>query len=256
MLARIVAAAALGLIAQPTFGQTPASPTPANQDPAGHAQSPAARATFKNFNRTFQIEVPTGWRQIAPNEAVQLSENPAAPRDVHPASPTHAYSVGPIDAWLQGDFSGAWIYVIERRDQWYISDDFEEFIRQHWRTQSQDSTVTHVVHDVGREKVGTQGVECIVATRTSTAAGSSQPIRSLDVHAPTAKQQIVLSFSCPEEQFARWQPEFRSWIASLTFARPAQDPATLADRLWTPMLVGGGVGLVLLLLYKHTRAKR
>ena len=252
MLARIVAAAALGLIAQPTPGQTP-SPRP---------QEPAAHTTFKNFNRTYQIDLPAGWRQIAPNEAVQLSENPAAPRDVHPAQPTAIYSIGPIDAWLQGDFSGSWIYVIERRDQWYIADDFDQTIRQHWREQSSSSEVTHVVHEVAREKLGTQGVECIVATRTSTPKGSGTPqgsgqaVRSLDVHAPTAKQQIVLSFTCPEEQFAQWQPEFRSWLASLTFARPAQDPATLADRLWTPMLVGAGVGLVLLLLYKHTRAKR
>ena len=48
------------------------------QAPPG--QEPGAGTTvFKNFNRTFQIELPSGWRQIAPNEAVKLSENEQSP---------------------------------------------------------------------------------------------------------------------------------------------------------------------------------
>ena len=76
------------------------------------------------------------------------------------------------------------------------------------------------------------------------------------MHAPTGSQKIVMSFTCAENEFARWQPEFRRWLDTLTFARVPDEPATLSDRLWTPILVGGAVGLVLLLLYRHTRARR
>jgi hypothetical protein len=80
--------------------------------------------------------------------------------------------------------------------------------------------------------------------------------QSFDVHAPTGQQQITLSFTCTPEKFAQWQPEFRRWLDTLTFARVPDEPATLSDRLWTPILVGGAVGLVLLLLYRHTRSRR
>lgn len=79
---------------------------------------------------------------------------------------------------------------------------------------------------------------------------------SLDVHAPTAKQQITLSFTASPEAFDRWRPEFERWLSTLTFARVAEKPTTIAERLWTPLLVGAVVGLVLVLLYRYTRTRR
>lgn len=235
MLVRLVAVMALGLTATQNQG--------------------TSLTTFQNFNRTFQLELPEGWRQIAPNEAVQISEIENSPVLLRMAQPSHFYAVGPINKWLAGDFQGPSLYVVEQRDEWYIEEDFEETVRSHWREQGLRTGVTHDITSVERQNVGTQQVECVVAKRTSkdkTGLGS----RSLDVHAPTGQQQIILSFSCAPEQFDRWQPEFRRWLDTLTFARVPDEPATLSDRLWTPILVGGAVGLVLLLLYRHTRARR
>lgn len=245
MLVRLVAAVALCLAAI----QHPKAQDPGAQEPG------TSLATFKNFNRTYQIELPAGWRQIAPNEAIKLGENEQSPPLLRLAQPTHFYAVGPIAQWLAGDFRGPLLYVIEQRNQWYIDEDFEEFIRNHWREQTTRTGVTHDVATVQRQKIGTQQVECIVATRTSMGKGNDR-YQSLDIHAPTGQQQIMLSFSCAPERFAQWQPEFRRWLDTLTFARVRDEPATLADRLWTPILVGGAVGLVLLLLYRHTRARR
>jgi hypothetical protein len=215
-----------------------------------------SQTTFLNYNRTFQLELPEGWRQIAPNEAVQLSENPKSAPDITPTSPRLLYTVGPIDKWLAGDLNGPWLRVIERKDEWYIQDDYASTVRDNWRRQSDSTDVSHQVESVQLEKIGTQQVECIVAVRTSTPKPPRAATRSLDIHIPTANQQLILSFGCPLEQFDQWQPEFRNWLATLTLARVADAPATLADRLWTPLLVGGAVGIVLLLLYKHTRVQR
>tara|TARA_R110002072_G_scaffold243682_1_gene402700 strand:- start:12344 stop:13054 length:711 start_codon:yes stop_codon:yes gene_type:complete len=213
-------------------------------------------ATFKNYNRTFQLQLPDGWRQIRPTEAAELSEVVAAPPDIHPCNPRALYTVGPIEQWLAGKFDSPWLRVYEQKDQWYIEDDYEQTIRDQWQKQSERSNVSHQVVDVRLEKLGTQQVECVVVTRVSTPPKPRAVTQSLDVHAPTANQQLILSFGCPPEQFAQWQPEFRHWLDTLTFARAPEPPATLSDRLWTPLLVGGAVGLVLLLLYKHTRAGR
>lgn len=245
MLVRLVAALALCLAAVHSAN---------GQDPDGQ-NSGTSLATFKNFNRTYQIDLPTGWRQIAPNEAIELSENEDSPALLRLAQPSHFYAVGPVEQWLAGDFRGPWLYVVEQRDEWYIEDGFEETVRNHWREQATRTGVTHEVGSVGREKVGTQHVECIVATRSSVGMGNDR-FQSFDVHAPTGQQQITLSFTCTPEKFAQWQPEFRRWLDTLTFARVPDEPATLSDRLWTPILVGGAVGLVLLLLYRHTRSRR
>jgi hypothetical protein len=60
----------------------------------------------------------------------------------------------------------------------------------------------------------------------------------------------------PQPSFAALEPEFRRWLTTLTFARVRKGQTSLGDRLWTPLLTGGAVGLVLLLLYKHTRGRR
>ncbi len=211
---------------------------------------------FENYNHTFQLELPDGWRQIAPNEAVALKDQPNAAPGLYPTQPRLMYTVGPIDDWLNGDLSGAWLRVIERKDTWYIGDDFENFIREHWRQESTNTDVAHQIDNVSREKVGTQQVECITAIRTSTPTSPHPATRSLDIHIGTANQQLTLSFGAASEDFDEWQPKFHDWLESLILARVAESPQTLSDRLWTPLLVGGVVGLVLLLLYKHTRARR
>ncbi|MFT4841131.1 MAG: hypothetical protein ACI8UD_003091 [Planctomycetota bacterium] len=216
----------------------------------------ASLKTFKNYNRTFQLELPDGWRQIAPTEADTLSEEIEAPPDIRPTQPRVIYTVGPIDKWLDGKFDGPWLRMIEKKNAMYIGDDYQQLVRDTWRRQAEITGVTHQIGDIRIEKLGTQQVECVVVVRTSTPPKPRAVTKSLDVHAPTANQHLIFSFGCPDHQFDRWQPEFRRWLDTLTFARAPEPAETLSDRLWTPLLVGGAVGLVLLLLYKHTRAGR
>lgn len=213
------------------------------------AQEPLA--PFRNRNGSFAIDLPAHWRQVAPNEARRIGENPAAPARLGLAQPRHAYGVGPVDAWLAGDFGGPWLYVVEQQDEWHVGDDFATTLRQGWAEESKASGERHDLTDVRRVAVGTQQVEAVVATRVSTPAGPRPAMQCLDVHAPAGGSQVTLSFRCPPEQFARWEPEFRRWLATLTFARPPKPAASVGDRLWTPLVAGAIVGLVLLTLYKQ-----
>lgn len=221
------------------------------QDPAGGRD-----ATWRNLNGTFQIELPSGWRTLAPNEAVRIGENPRAPAQLGISQPRDFYPVGPVDRWLAGDFSGPWLYVVEQQEPWHLDDDFAAKLRDSWQRETESSGVRHELRDVHREKVGTQAVEVVLAQRISSPPAPRAPWVALDVYAPTGNQQISLSFGCEPEQFDRWLPEFRRWLTTLTFARPPAEPATLSDRLWTPIVTGAVVGALLLVLYKHTRGRR
>lgn len=211
---------------------------------------------FRNRNGTFHIDLPATWRQVAPNEARVIGENPRAPARLVLAQPHHFYPVGPVDQWLAGRFDGPWVYIVEQDQEWYVADTFAEDLAAMWAAEGQASGERHDLSRIERTKVGVQQVDVVMARRLNTPTGQRPVIASLDVHAPTGGRQVTLSFCCPPEQFEALEPTFRSWLATLTFARIPRDQASLGDRLWTPMITGGIVGLVLLLLYKHTRSRR
>ncbi len=220
----------------------------------GATQTPPLQQ-FRNLNQTFHIDLPAGWRQLAPNEARRLGENPAAPKDLGYVEPRHFYAVGPVDQWLRGEFDGPWLWVVEQPNEWVLEGDLTERLAGMWRERSAATGVHHEIADVERVQVGVQQRLAVLARRTSTPADGTEPRRSLDVHAPAGGQQISLSFTCPESRWAEWEPEFRRWLATLTFARDARKEATWSDRIWTPAITGAAVGLVLLLLYRHTRRR-
>jgi hypothetical protein len=220
------------------------------------AQAPAPPAPFRNLNASFHIAVPDAWRQLAPNEARTLANDPRAPSRLCLAQPRHFYAVGPVAQWLAGDFRGPWLYVVEQPQEWYVSDTFADDLRAMWAAEGAASGERHELHDIRRAHVGAQQVEVVMARRVTHAPGGRPPVASLDVHAPNGGRQLTLSFCCPPAEFDANEASFHAWLQTLTFARIAKGQASLGDRLLTPLLVGGLVGIVLLVLYKHTRARR
>jgi hypothetical protein len=221
---------------------------------APRAQAPAPElARFYNQSLTFHIDLPAGWRQLAPNEARRLGENPNAPRELAFVQPRQFYAIGPVDRWLQGDFAGAWLWVVEQGNEWVLADDYAAELAAMWERNGSSQGVRYEIRDVRRTTAGAAAHRVVRAERTGVPAGGGRPTRYTDVYAPAGGQQITLSFACPAEDYARWQPEFERWLATLAFARAARGEQTLSDRLWTPLITGAAVGLILLLLYKHTR---
>ncbi len=219
---------------------------------AALGQEPA-RQRFANLNQTFHVDLPVGWRQLAPNEALQLREQPAAPPELQFAEPRSYYAIGPVEEWLAGRMPSPWLHVVEQGNEWLLGDDFAASITEQWRTAGAEAGVRYELQAIQRERLADDH-EVITAERTATPE-AGRATRSLDVYAPVGGQQLTLSFTCWAEDFARWQPEFRRWLGSLTFARAARGTPQLSDRLWTPLIAGAVVGLVLVLLRRHLRPR-
>lgn len=258
----VVVAAALAAISLvvPLAAQSPAKPTtttPGTAPLAAPAPEPGpGEQRFRNLDNTFELILPANWRALAPNEARKLGETPTTPTTLCLAQPRAFYAVGPVDAWLAGDFGGAWIYVVETEDEWHVEDDFAAVLAESWRQRSERTGERNEVSAIERRPVGVQQYEAVLSQRLCTPAAPRPPIRSLDVHSPCGGRQLTLSFQCAPEAFPRWEPEFRRILASLRFARPPRSKGSLGDRLWTPILTGGVVSLVLLVLYKRRQLQR
>jgi hypothetical protein len=210
---------------------------------------------FTNLGRTFQLDLPAGWRQLAPMEAVRLSELPGCPEDLRKVQPRAFYAVGPVDRWLAGDFGGPWLYVVEQDNEWHVEGDFPAQLADNWAKLGAATGVQYDVAQVREGKVGPAGHPVRFAVRTAH-KGTARATKSLDVYAPAGGQQFTLSLTCQADEFDRYAPEFDRWLQTLAFARPSRGEQKLSDRMWTPILTGGLVALVLLVLYKHTRGKR
>jgi hypothetical protein len=214
----------------------------------------AQQHTFVARNGTFQLELPATWRQLAPAEARTIAALPGAPADLGYVEPRLFYAIGPVDDWLQGRFDAPWLWVVEQDNEWVVEDDFAARLQAMWRAKGEATGVRHELAEVRRDRVGPQQHPALTARRTSTPRTGATTV-SLDVHAPTGGRQVSLAFTCRAEQFAQWEPEFRRWLATARFARPAQGEPELSDRLWTPLATGAVVTVLLLLLYKHTRRR-
>lgn len=237
------------LIAFAAPAQSPQHPTP----PADDARPELSQ--FTNLNRSFHIDVPAGWRQLAPNEALRLDAMPGCPEDLRSAQPRMFYAVGPVERWLAGDFAGPWLYAVEQGNEWFVEDDFASKLAARWRERGEATGVRYDLADVRAGKVGPAGHEVRFAVRTSQ-RGTERATRSLDVYAPAGGQQFTLSLTSWADEYDRLAPEFQRWLQTLAFARPSRGEQKLSDRMWTPLLTGALVSLILFVLYKHTRGKR
>lgn len=219
-------------------------------------QSPPPAPGQERFfpaTRAFHLDVPAGWQQLSPGALKELQQRHRdLPTEFARTEPGMFYVVGPLAQWLQEPFAPPFLYVVEQDQEWFTDDDFAGKIAASWRERNRDGGPTHTVTDIQKEKLA-GGHEVITAIRTTLPGNDQPPLQSLDVHAPTGGRQVSLAFTTAAANWERDLPEFRKMLATLTFARRAKGGQTLSDRLWTPLLVGGLVGLVLVVLYRWNR---
>src|SRR5262249_34991258 len=218
-------------------------------------QRPApGRQRFVDRASTFHIDLPADWRQLAPGEVEAVrAAVPGLPQRIAQNEPQLYYAVGPVDRWLRGDFDGCWLYVVYHDNEWLADEQLSARLSAMWRELGADEGVRHELARVERTTVGSPPHPAITCIRTSTPVAGGRSITSIDVYAPTGGRQITFSFSCYAEDFARREPDLRSMLATLAFARPARGEAKLTDRLWTPMATGAVVAVLLLVLYRSRR---
>ncbi|MGE3174936.1 MAG: hypothetical protein AB7O97_20075 [Planctomycetota bacterium] len=217
------------------------------------AAAPPALVPFTSRSNVFRLDLPPGWRQLAPGELPALQRAvPDLPLDVGRNEPALFYAVGPIDRWLDGDFDGVYLYVVEQDNEWHLDDDLGLRLQQMWDRKAERDGVRYEVLDVERVEVGPDRNPAVRCQRRITPA-KGKPQLSLDVHVPTGGLELTLCFTAPAAGFAALELRFAEMLATLQLARRARGEADLGDRLWTPAIAGAAVGLVLLVLYRRTR---
>ena len=221
------------------------------------AQAPppeAGRVRFYDRTHTFHVDLPAGWRQLAPGEVDRVAAAvPRLPADVRTNEPQLCYAVGPVDRWLHGDFDGVYLYVVHQDNEWVADEPLAARLQQMWREKGERDGMRHELADVARTTVGPAAHGVVTCVRTSTPGAGGRAQCHLDVYAPTGGREVTLSFTCDATDFAARAPELRAMIATLMFARPARGEPSLGDRLWTPIATGAVVGLLLLALYRSRR---
>jgi hypothetical protein len=149
------------------------------------------------------------------------------------------------------------VQVRVQDNEWHLGDDVATELAAAWRERSPETgDLRQQVATAHRTKVGPRQHEVVTAERTTTSVSRGTETKSLDVYAPTGGRQISLAFTCPAADFATREPEFRRWLETLEFAMPPRGQQTLSDKLWTPIIAGAVVGVVLLLLYRYSRRRQ
>jgi len=214
----------------------------------------------RHFNRTgaFAMVLPDDWRQVTPDEALQLSRQD--PRQVPDwlLTPRQVayYPYGSIGRWLDGDFDGRCLTVQELDGEYPVDEEGISVIRSaagQPADQAADQEWQREVLSAEPAKIGSSehpAIQCTVRDHSRDGTTS----RSLVLFVPTGGDTLVLSFRAPDDDFERSLPLFQQIMATLTFARPARGPTELSDRLLYPALVGALVGLLLLGLRRRRPA--
>lgn len=229
----------------------------AQQPNASAAELPPLQPGMQRFydrGRVFRVDLPEGWRQLAPREvAVVEAAVPDLPRDIRENEPSMYFAIGAVEEWRKGTFDGRFLYVVYQDNEWQIDGDIAAQLQELWRKKSVPDGVRYEVAQVAKAELGPDRHPAITCVRTSTPARGGIPLQSLDVYVPSGGMQLSLSFTCFARDFAQHEASLRAMANSLGFARRAKGEAKPADRMWTPILVGAVVGLVLVFLYRSRR---
>lgn len=224
------------------------------QDPAMPADAPRATARFQSRSLTWAMELPADWRQVAPDESRSLRE--VLPGDVSRTNPMSFYCVGPVERWKAGSFDGTHLWVVEQDGEWVLKGmDVAAELRAKWAAAGPPLQMAYTVTEVRHVELGSDRLPAVESIRLAEPADGSRPIRSLDLHVPTGGRTVSLSFRCWADAFDQQVATFRSMAETLTVARKPRGEVTLSDRLWTPLITGGVVGVLLLVLYRRMRRR-
>lgn len=248
-----VPAAILSALIASGSGRTAAQETPQVPPQLQPREPGPGMQAFRNRAQSFRVDLPDDWRQLAPGEVLSLRRAVTdLPHDLRENEPALFYGVGPVDRWLAGTFDGVYLYVVEQDAEWHLEGDLRERLQHMWDHKGEHDGIRYEVLSATKTEIGPDLHPAVLAERRiSPVVGRTQ--HSLDVHVPTGGRELTLCFVSWDENFATAVPTFRAAIDTMTFARRSRGELTLSDRLWTPVLAGAAVGLVLLLLYRRSR---
>jgi len=237
-----------------TAGMLAQGPPPA--DPQTESAPTVGERMF-SLSRTWSMELPDGWRQLAPSEAHALRDS------IHPdmldPQPLRRYALGRVDRWLaegaDGGFDGVVLVIEEQGDELVHDESLPQLIRDHWAEQNSLGGIRHDVTSIAAITIGKEDYEALEVRRTVTFP-DAPATECLDLYIPTDGKELMFSFRTPPAEAEAWQPRFREWLTTASFARPKRGQPTLTQRLFWPFLIGGTVALGLIFAHRAGRKRR
>lgn len=235
---------------QAPAGAPAADPRDAEAGPAANgpaAKEPEPWVTPEGFTRflaeLYAIDLPDDWRELYPNEWVQIRDR--LPADFPPVRPGHTRVFGAIDRWLESGYDGTALVA-------GIASDFEaptdaarlEQVRRHWAETVFPGGGRRELLDGRPTTVGPDAHACLELEIRGLGVDGRRD-RALEFHASTASRELILSFRAWDDSWDREYPRLRAMADSLTFPRRPKDPEDLTDRLGEALWIGAVVGLML-----------
>jgi hypothetical protein len=218
----------------------------------GPQQDPGSGAGGAGLTQRFEgglwvAELPAGWRQLGPEEAVRHRDGLEPLIDVGDAQRNRLQILGPVETWAAG--TPARIAVLVDVQPFEVAIDqasLDAVVALRDGAESAGGLRQEVLSASLVELGPSRHPAIAVRVRVTTAGPDPRVFLSEDYYTSTSGQKLLLSLRCYENAEAEADPVFRAMLSSVIFARPPQEPGDLEDRLIWAVLFGGITGLALL----------
>lgn len=202
--------------------------------------------------RDYTLELLPGWRQLTPDEGRALRQK--LPPDLATRIVlTQLDRFGAIDSWLNDQFDGRCLTIAREDSEPEMTAATLEEVRTLVAERNEGSPFQIEIVDLDLSELGETKIPVIASTIRLTKDGKPFA-RALEFLIPTGGRTLRLSYRTAPVDFASAEAAFRRSAASLVLRRPAEGAKDLADKLEMPLIIGGVVGLILLVLYKTRRS--
>lgn len=215
-------------------------------------QDPAA-APHTVEGGVFMIDLPPDWRQLTPNEALELRGKLPALVDVA-HGPDAPRVFGNVDSWLAtGDFDGRALVVHAAQHEFPATDAaLRELAEARDEAQIAGGRRTQVV-SAERVELGASEHPALELVVRVIGPDGAPELMLLDWYASTMRQRLVFQFVATAAEWSAAEPVFRSIARTLRFARPPEATDDRGSAFLGYALFGGALVLVLLVARRLVR---
>ena len=209
-------------------------------------------AKFVDPLQAYSFVLPAGWRQITPDEHRLLRDK--LPRDVATRLiPTRIDRFGDVDQWLKEGFDGRCLTIHREDGEPAMTAETLKEVRETAQSKSASTAFRYVIEDLEIGTVGEHAHPAIVSRLKVAHSEAGELARVLEFVIPTGGKTVRFSYRAGPKDFDAALPIFRKSAETLEIASPPRGRKELSDKLEMPLIIGGVVGLVFLVLYKMRR---
>ncbi len=201
---------------------------------------------------SFTLSLPNQWRQMTPDEAIQL--RPKMPADIADrVVPGRIDRFGEVGRWLDESFSGRCLTLTLDQGEPDMNEGTLQTIRDFVADRSTPGLRLEI-ESMHFSTVGDGDYQAIERVLQIRDGQGTEIARALEFLIPTGGNSLWLSFRTSREDFAAAKATFLRCAGTLKLANPPEGRKELSDKLQTPIIIGALVGLGLLILYKLKRS--